>query len=153
MEKEELIGEIIALQRKVDRVRRQYQLDIWMSLPLTIAQLKCLFFISNHGSTNSSKLAEALRVTPTNITGIVDRLVKQGLVSRSVDAQDRRMLVLKATIKGEGLVANLRERKRSRFSKALAYISTDDLAILHQGLTSLAKAVEARKEEANADND
>lgn len=146
MEKEELIGEIIALQRKVDRVRRQYQLDIWMSLPLTIAQLKCLFFISNHGSTNSSKLAEALRVTPTNITGIVDRLVKQGLVSRSVDAQDRRMLVLKATIKGGGLVANLREMKRSRFSKVLACMSADELAILRQGLASLARAVEAREE-------
>ena len=148
-----MIGEIIELQRKVDRARRQYQLDIWMSLPLTIAQLKCLFFISNQGSTNSRKLAEALRVTPTNITGIIDRLVKQGLVSRAEDAQDRRRLVLKATIKGEGLVANLRERKRSHFSKVLACMSTDELAILYRGLTSLAKAVEAREEEVNADND
>ena len=78
MEKLELIREIIELQRKVDRARRQYELDVWMALPLTIAQLKSLFFISNQGSTNLGKLAAALGVTPTNTTGIVDRLVKQG---------------------------------------------------------------------------
>ena len=146
METTELIGEILKLQRRIDRARRQYQLDIWMSLPLTMAQLKCLFFISNQGSTNSKKLAKALGVTPTNITGIIDRLVKQGLVSRTEDAQDRRMLVLKATVKGEGLVTSLRERKRSLFSKALAYMSTDELTALYQGLTSLAKLVEAHEE-------
>jgi len=146
MEKEELIAEIVELQRKIDRVRRQYQLDIWMSLPLTIAQLKCLFFISNRGSTNSSKLAEALRVTPTNITGVVDRLVKQGLVSRSVDAQDRRMLVLRATTEGEGIVASLRERKRSGLSKALARMSGDELAALYRGLGSLARVIETHEE-------
>jgi MarR family transcriptional regulator, organic hydroperoxide resistance regulator len=146
METTELIGQVIELQRKVDRARRQYQLDIWMSLPITMAQLKCLFFISNQGSTNSRKLAEALRVTPTNITGIIDRLVKHGLVSRVGNVQDRRVLTLRATNKGEALVAKLRERKRSRFSKVLACMGVDELMVLHCGLTSLVRAIEAREE-------
>jgi DNA-binding MarR family transcriptional regulator len=150
MENADLIQQIVELQRKVDRARRRYELDIWMSLPLTMAQLKCLFFISNKGSTNSRKLAEALQVTPTNITGIIDRLVKQGLVSRAGDAQDRRILVLKATTKGKRLVANLRERKRSSFSKVLACMNRDELTALYKGLTSLAGVVEARAEEVNA---
>jgi DNA-binding MarR family transcriptional regulator len=149
METAQLIGEIIELQRKVDRAWRQYQLDIWMSLPLTMAQVKCLFFISNQGSTNSRKLAEALKVTPTNITGIIDRLVKQGMVSRTGDASDRRILILKATAKGEGLVANLRERKRSRFSKILAHMSSNELIVLHRGLTSLVKTIEASEKVKN----
>jgi DNA-binding MarR family transcriptional regulator len=95
-------------------------------------------------------LAEALQVTPTNITGIIDRLVKQGLVSRAGDAQDRRILVLKATTKGKRLVANLRERKRSSFSKVLACMNRDELTALYKGLTSLAGVVEARAEEVNA---
>jgi DNA-binding MarR family transcriptional regulator len=148
MDKADLIPEIIDLQRRVDRSRRQYELDIWMSLPLAMAQLKCLFFISNQGSTNSRKLAEALRVTPTNITGIIDRLVKQGLVNRAGDPLDRRILVLKATAKGERLVANLRERKRSHLSQVLSYMSKDELAVLHRGLASLARAVDAYEKEA-----
>lgn len=144
MERLELITEIIELQRKVDRARRQYELDVWMGLPLTMAQLKSLFFINNQGSTNSGKLAAALGVTPTNVTGIIDRLVKQGLVSRTEDVQDRRMLLLQATGRGEELVAKLRERRRGYLSEVLARFSVDELATLAQGFNLLAKATEAR---------
>lgn len=139
-----MITEIIELQRKVDRARRQYELDVWMGLPLTMAQLKSLFFINNQGSTNSGKLAAALGVTPTNVTGIIDRLVKQGLVSRTEDVQDRRMLLLQATGRGEELVAKLRERRRGYLSEVLARFSVDELATLAQGFNLLAKATEAR---------
>ena len=147
MEKADLITEIIELQLKVGRARRQYELDVWMGLPLTIAQLKSLFFISNQGSTNSGKLAAALGVTPTNTTGIVDRLVKQGLVSRTENIQDRRMLLLRATDKGEELVAKLRERRRGYMSEVLERMSGDELATLAQGLTSLVKAAETQDRE------
>lgn len=153
MEKNELITEIIELQRKVDRARRQYGLDAWMSLRLTIAQLKSMFFIINQRSTTSGKLATALGVTPANTTGIIDRLVKQGLVSRTEDTQDRRMLLLKVTGKGEELVANLRKRRRDYMSKVLAGLSGDELATLAQGLTSLLKAVRAHEGEIKDEHD
>ncbi len=153
MEKLELITEIIELQRKIDRARRQYELDVWMGLPLTMAQLKSLFFINNQGSTNSGKLAAALGVTPTNVTGIIDRLVKQDLVSRTEDMQDRRMLLLQATGRGEELVVKLRERRRGYLSEALARFSVDELATLAQGFNLLAEAIEAREGEIRDEHD
>jgi DNA-binding MarR family transcriptional regulator len=147
MEKVELITQIIELQRKADRVRRQYELDVWMGLPLTIAQLKSLFFIRNQGSTNLGTLAAALGVTPTNTTGIIDRLVKQGLVSRTENPENRRMLLLRVTDKGEELVAKLRERRRSYLSEVLQSMSVDELTTLAQGLASLVKAAEAQERE------
>jgi DNA-binding MarR family transcriptional regulator len=145
MKKAELIKEIIEFQRKTDQVRRQYELDVWMSLPLSIAQLKSLFFISNQGSTNLGTLAAALGVTPTNTTGIIDRLVKQGLVSRNENPENRRMLLLRATDKGEELVGKLRERRRDSLSEILQHMSVDELAILAQGLASLVKAAEVQE--------
>ena len=73
----ERIEEMIELQRRVDRDRRQYELDAWMRLHLGIGQLKALFFISNHGTTTTGKLAAVLEVTPTNMTGIIDRLLEK----------------------------------------------------------------------------
>jgi DNA-binding MarR family transcriptional regulator len=142
MGKVDLVEGIIELQRKVDRARRQYQIDVWMGLPLTIAQLKSLFFISNQGSTNLGNLARALGVTPSNVTGIVDRLVEQNLVSRKENPENRRMLSLRVTAMGEELVASLRERRRGYMSEALARMNEDELATLAQGLTALVKAVE-----------
>lgn len=153
MEKQELITEIIKLQRKVDRAWRQYELGVWLDLPITMAQLKSLFFISNQGSTHSGKLAAALGVTPTNVTGIIDRLVKQGLVSRTEDVQDRRVMLLQATGRGEELVTKLRERRRSYLAEGLARLSVDELAILARGLSSLARAAETREGETRNEHD
>jgi MarR family transcriptional regulator, organic hydroperoxide resistance regulator len=153
MEKTKLIKEIIELQRKVDRSRRQPTLDVWMSLPITIAQLKSLFFISNQRSSNLGKLAAALGVTPANVTGIVDRLLEQGLVSRNENAQDRRMLLLGTTEKGEELVANLRERRWGYMSKILARLNEDELATLAQGLTSLVNAIEIQEGKTKDEHD
>jgi len=153
MEKVDLISEIIELQRKVDRARRQYGLDVWMGLLLTIAQLKSLFFISNHSRTSLGKLAGALGVTPTNTTGIVDRLIKQGLVSRTENAEDRRMLLLQTTSKGEELVSKLRERRKGYLSDILAHLTVDELGIVAQGLASLVKAAEAYEGESKHEHD
>jgi DNA-binding MarR family transcriptional regulator len=147
MSKEELVKKIIQLQRKADQARRQYELGIWMSLPLTIAQLKSLFFISNQGSTTPGKLAVALDVTPTNVTGIVDRLVRQGLVSRTEDAQDRRSVSLRATDKGEELVTKLRSRRIGYLSEVLNRMHVDQLARMAQGLAAFVEATEAQEAE------
>ena len=153
MDKTELVSRIIELQQKADRARRQFELDVWMNLSLTIAQVKSLFFIRNRGSTSSGKLASALGVTPTNTTGIVDRLVKQGLVSREENPEDRRMLLLRPTEKGEELVAKLRARRRDYMSEVLARMNEDDLAALFQGLNSLVKGAEAQEKETKNEHD
>ena len=150
MDKKTLIMEIVENLRKVDRYRRGSTIDAWMNLPsITMPQLKSLFFISNEGSTNLGKLASALGVTPANVTGIVERLVEQKLISRVENAQDRRMLILRTTEKGDELVATLREKRRRVMDKALSGLTVDELAILSRGLTSLVKAIGPAKEKTN----
>jgi len=145
MDRAELTKEIIELQRRLNRDMRRYTLDAWMELNLTIPQLKSLFFIANWGSTNFTKLASALEVTPSNVTGIVDRLVEQGLVSRQENPEDRRMLMLRVTDKGEAIIANLRERRASHISEILAQLSLEELNSVFKGLTLLVQAAEARE--------
>jgi DNA-binding MarR family transcriptional regulator len=147
MEKKELIEKIIELQRIVDRARRQYEVDVWMELDVTLPQLKSLFFISHQGSTNLSTLATALRVTPTNVTGIVDRLVKQGLVSRTENPDDRRMLLLRATEKGEELLIKLRERRWGYISGVLSHLDSKELNVIAEGYASMVRAIEDNEEE------
>lgn len=145
-EKAKLIEEIVQLQRQVNRALRQGESDVWMEMSLTIAQLKSLFFISNEGVTNFTRLAQALRVTPSNVTGIVDRLVGQGLVSRRENPENRRMLMLQPTEKGKSLLASLRERKIGQLYKLLSHLSEEQLSTLAQGLKSLVKATETLRQ-------
>ena len=141
MEKSSLINRIIQDQRAVNRVLRQYDPEVWMDLNLTIAQVKSLFFISNQGKVNFRMLAAALKVTPSNVTGIIDRLVEQGLVSRTENPEDRRMLTLALTAKGESLITSLRERRVSQMSDILKSLDIEQLQTISLGFGLLSKAV------------
>jgi DNA-binding MarR family transcriptional regulator len=142
MGKAELINEIVEHHRRVNRVIRQVAPDAWMELSLTVPQVKSLFFITNHSTTNFKNLAKAMKVTPSNLTGVIDRLVEQGLVSRTENPEDRRQIQLRATEKGEAQVAELRERRTSYLSKALNDLSVEELKIIGEGLALLARVTE-----------
>ncbi len=146
MNRAKLIEEIIQLQQVNHSIRR-YAPEVWLDLNLTIGQLKSLFFIESEGSTNVKKLANALGVTPPDVTRIVDRLVKQGLVNRRENPEDRRMLLLQATEKGGALLARLRENKITHLSHILEHLSTEELTRLAQGLTALVRATEVQRGE------
>src|SRR5271157_5503885 len=142
MVNKEFIAEMIELQRRVDRDRRQYELDAWLHLNLSIGQLKSLFFISNRGSTSLGKLAAALGVTPTNTTGIVDRLLERKLITRTESPDDRRVLVLRTTPRGEELVAELRQKRKERMTEIFSRLTDEEALTVLQSLKILAKAIE-----------
>ena len=144
MEKVELINEVIELHGRVNRSLRHSTQDAWMRLSLTVPQVKSLFYITNHGTTNFKNLAAALKVTQSNLTGVIDRLVEQDMVSRKENSEDRRMMLLKATDKGEALVTDLRERRISHLSQALSELNPEDLNTITKGLALLVEVTEAQ---------
>jgi len=146
MDRSNLIEEIVWLHHRLARAMRQYTPDAWMELNLTIAQLKSLFYIDFEGTANVKKLAAALGTTPPNVTGVVDRLVEQGLVSREENPDDRRMLILRTTAKGKALLAKLRELEISRMSGILMRLSSEELSALAQSLATFVGAAEESKE-------
>ncbi len=153
MEKSALISQALELDRKVHRFVRRQSFQAWMKLDLTVPQIKTLFFVSNEGGTHPRRLAEALRVTPSNVTGIVDRLVEQGLLSREENPEDRRVQTLRTTKKGESALDDLRERRIGALSEILNDLSVDELESLVRGLSALVRSVRAREEVRNDEND
>lgn len=151
-DKTELINTIKGLQLRIAHCMRDDAPDVWLGLNLTIAQLKSLMFIKHQGITNFKTLAAALRVSPPNVTGIVDRMLEQGLISREENPQNRRMQLLKLTTRGGNLLTELYERGDTKLTEILSLLSLEDLSILAQGLTALAEAAEKNNKNANNKN-
>jgi DNA-binding MarR family transcriptional regulator len=61
----------------------------------------------NQGSLGMSALAEALRTTPRNVTGLVDHLEKDGFVERVPDPADRRSVLARLTEKGDAKIGSV----------------------------------------------
>src|SRR3970040_2212899 len=53
-------------------------LEAWVELGLTLTQLRVLFQLQAEDGASAGALAERLKVTPSTLTRIVDRLVRQG---------------------------------------------------------------------------
>ena len=143
MAKPTLLKRAIELDREVNRYVQRQSFQAWMDLNLTAPQLKTLFFISNKGATTPRQLASALHVTPSNVTGIVERLVEQGLVSREGKPEDRRVSLLRSTQQGESILAGLRERRISTLREVFSRLSEEELEDLVSGLSALARSTQA----------
>jgi len=70
---------------------------------LTASQMWTLYILLN-GATTMGKLATMLHCDASNVTGIVDRLVAQDLITSEISPSDRRAKVLTLTTNGRHLV-------------------------------------------------
>ena len=75
-------------------------LEAWVELGLTLTQLRVLFLLRAEDGASAGALAERLKVTPSTLTRIVDRVVRQGLVGRESDHGDRRLVRHHLSAKG-----------------------------------------------------
>lgn len=74
---------------------------------LTQMQLFALYLIEQNGSLAMGSMATAMHCDASNVTGVVDRLVARGLLSRDECSRDRRTKMLRLTEKGEQLVRTI----------------------------------------------
>lgn len=67
---------------------------------LTFPQWFIVKSLRRDGRRTAKELADILGVTPANVTGIVDRLERDGLVTRSRGNEDRRVVYVRLTEAG-----------------------------------------------------
>jgi MarR family transcriptional regulator, organic hydroperoxide resistance regulator len=146
-DREELIKQIMQVQKQMGRYLHKDPPDAWLTLNLTIAQLKTLMFINFKGNTNFKMLARALKVSPPNVTGIVDRLLVQELVSREDNPENRRMQILQVTENGKALISELMKRADSNLYTILSIMKTADLEHLVNGMSALLSAAQQSRDE------
>lgn len=89
-----------AISRKMQRYYNQKL----QSYGITIAQCWVLLFLSSNNNSNLKDIATALQLDSPVVTGIIDRLVKEELVTREEDPNDRRSLIINLTSRGSEIV-------------------------------------------------
>ena len=74
---------------------------------LTIGQYRVLRMIRVDQPCSMSHLSAKLKVTPGSLTTMVNRLVREGLVSRMEGEKDRRVMIVSLCEKGESLLTGM----------------------------------------------
>jgi DNA-binding MarR family transcriptional regulator len=121
------------------------RLEAWVELGLTMTQVRVLFILRGEAGASAGALAEALSVTPSTLTRIVDRLVSHGLVGREADEYDRRLVRHRLSKKGARAVDELERGGRARLNEVMDRLSNPQLERLVAGLEDLTNALEAEE--------
>ncbi|GID69697.1 hypothetical protein Acy02nite_75780 [Actinoplanes cyaneus] len=104
---------------------------------LTRTRATALWTMARHDPLTQREVADLLGVTPRNVTKLVDALERDGFVTRTAHAGDRRAVLVLLTAKGKA-AAELMDTEADAFARDLfGDLPPADLATLVRVLTSV----------------
>jgi DNA-binding MarR family transcriptional regulator len=129
----EVVAALSRLLKGIDDYSKYMQAHYGVSGP----QLWVLWELKDNGPVRIGQVARRMYLHPSTLTAIADRLEERGLIARSRDKQDHRVVHLTITDEGRRLAKSCPEPVRYRFTQVLTALPTSDLAALERALTSL----------------
>ncbi len=143
-ENELLIKEIVGAIRKLVRAVSNDAFKMSRQYGLTGPQSSVLRTLVNEGSLSSASLSRRLYVTPSNITGIIDRLEKKGLVERIKKEGDRRVALITLTESGNELSNSLPDPIEKKLINELADLEPEHVRILAMVMNQILNLIDAK---------
>lgn len=142
-DEDEIIEQTIRLYGRTLALVDPSRLEAWVGLGLTMTQLGVLFLLRREVGAPAGLLAERLRVTPSTLTRIVDRLVRLNLVRRQEDCDDRRLVRHYLTPEGAQSLEEMARTGRAYLTEILRRLPREKLERLLEALQDLTQAAEA----------
>ncbi len=131
------VARVLRLAQDVSVYGVRRRLGTLLQTPLTVQQLRCLTILVLEGSAAPQQLSSLLEVSPATMTGIADRLLRAGMITRRTDARDHRGRTLSPTAEGQAVVRQLLASDMEADADLLAGLSTAELAGLELALTGM----------------
>lgn len=132
-----IVETILYLYSESRRVTKQVARDMGLTGP----QITALKILEAVGEISLSELSERMSARNSTITGIVDRMERDGLVMRERSDQDRRVVKIRATDKGAQIARGVPVTAMELFGSALRSLPGTDRAELQRILAKLADRV------------
>jgi DNA-binding MarR family transcriptional regulator len=107
---------------------------------ITLPQFRLLVVLSTRGAVKLMQVAEHLGVAPSTATRMVDRLVTAGLVSREINPNSRREVVVSLSPAGQAVVRQVTQRRRRDIARIVGRMPEQQRHGLVEALESFSEA-------------
>jgi DNA-binding MarR family transcriptional regulator len=108
---------------------------------LSMAQLNILYTLTRCGEMPMSRLAEMLNVSLSSATGLIDRIEERGLIERTRVPEDRRIVMIRVTAAGEGLLGELDVLSDELLRSVLGRLTRAERAAVGSAFASIREAL------------
>jgi DNA-binding MarR family transcriptional regulator len=143
LENESVIKEIVVAIRQLYRGVYLDSSKMSRRFGLTGPQGNVLRTLIQHGPLSSAELSRKLFVTPSNMTGIIDRLENKGLIERIKKKGDRRIVLINLTEKGIELSKNVPDSIEKKLISGLADLEPEEVRSLLKAMNQILSLVDA----------
>ncbi len=93
---------------------------VFSPMPVPPSQVLVMSSVEEKGACTLTDLRKMMHVSAPTITGIVDRLERDGYITRQVSKEDRRVKVVQLTRRGENLIKKFRANVKKRWEYILS---------------------------------
>jgi DNA-binding MarR family transcriptional regulator len=112
---------------------------------LTGPQGMLVGIIAHYGTMKISDLSEKMGLSNSTVSGIVDRLEKQGIVERTRSMEDRRVVQVNVTLQHKEEVKNKFEVIERRLEDIMNQATDEEVKKVFEGLETLKNLIERTK--------
>ncbi|MEI3865640.1 MarR family transcriptional regulator [Microbacterium sp. CCNWLW134] len=109
---------------------------------LTMSRAALLWVLQSTGPSTQQALATALKVSPRNVTGLVDALEASGHVERAPHPTDRRATLVTLTVLGRDVMRQMVAQREQMADDLVAELAPTEKSELAAGLNKLADRYE-----------
>ncbi len=134
-----IVETILYLYTESRRLTKQAAREVGLTGP----QLTVIKLLDTFGDLSLSSLSERIRAQNSTVTGIIDRMEREGLVSRERSTSDRRVVFIRLTDKGRKMASSIQVEPMEIFRAVLGTLSKEDTKDLLRILAKLGKRVRA----------
>ena len=142
--KEHVITDIVKSIRRLVRAEYLDSQKMSKQYGLTGPQSLVLRLLIKKGALSSADLSRQMYVTPSNITGIIDRLEKKGLVERIRQQSDRRVALITLTQSGQKLGKIIPDPIEKKIVNQLSDLEPENLQILVMTMNQILNLIDTK---------
>jgi DNA-binding MarR family transcriptional regulator len=143
---EELVERALRTYGEMLALAEPLRFRLWDSRGLTMTQLRLMFTLFQQDGIAVSTLAQRMDISPSAMTGIIDRLRRSKLIRRRADARDRRVTRIYLTEEGRALWGAVDAAGRAYVSATVRRLGRDRVEAFIEAVTEFLEAAKEVQE-------
>lgn len=104
---------------------------------LTLTQLSLVLLLKENGSLNVSSISKQMGLSKSTVSGIINRLEKMNIVTRTRSEEDRRVIRISLTDEVKNICPSIENKLKEFIYHMFDGVSDDDLSDIVKGLCLL----------------
>ncbi len=114
--------QVLICLRRIMQAISLHSRSLVKQVGLTGPQLIFLKTLDKAGEASAGEIAKAISLSQATVTGILERLVKRGLVNRQRSTSDKRRVLIRITSEGEKILAKAPPLMQASFLEQLNHL-------------------------------